>query len=235
MTNVFFATKQIMSEAYLGETRVAVTRLDIHPMKVAAVKEKSIQVVFGKGKKTPSRAITGHLKSSGAAAGTIREIPLSEGDQVGQTLSHSDTVKAGTLVSVQGTTKGKGYAGVMKRWNFSGGPKTHGQSDRHRAPGSIGQGTTPGRVHRGKKMAGHMGTDTLTVKNLMVVAVDGNSIWVTGPVPGARKSLIKLMVTGQKDAPTLSFLNGYNPQNETPAQEPIVETSAEPAPEETKE
>lgn len=227
-----------MSEAFVGETRVAVTRLDVHPMKVATVKEgKSTQVVFGQEKKHPTKAMSGHLKASGVKSGTIREIPFTEGDQAGQSITHNETLKPGTLVSVQGVTKGKGYAGVMKRHGFAGGPKTHGQSDRHRAPGSIGQGTTPGRVHRGKKMAGHMGTDTLTVKNLLVVAVDGNAIWVTGPVPGARKGLIKMMVTGQKDAPALSFLNGYNPKAvevEAPV-EPVAEPGVEPTPEETKE
>jgi 50S ribosomal protein uL3 len=128
----------------------------------------------------------------------------------------SQEVKAlpqpGTILKIQGTTKGKGFAGVVKRWGFGGGFKTHGQSDRWRAPGSIGQGTTPGRVHKGKKMPGRMGGTTHTVKNSLVVAVKDHFIWVTGPVPGNTGSSLTLTQTGQKDAPTLSFLTGGLPQ-----------------------
>ena len=94
---------------------------------------------------------------------------------------------AGQLVDVSGTSKGKGFAGVVKRWNFSTQDATHGNSLSHRAPGSIGQNQTPGRVFKGKKMAGHMGAERVTVQNLEVVRVDAerNLLLVKGAVPGA--------------------------------------------------
>ena len=102
-------------------------------------------------------------------------------------------------MEVQGTSKGKGYAGVMKRWNFRGGPATHGQSDRARAPGSIGQRTQPGRVHKGHHMAGHMGDETVTVSGLTIVHIDetNNELWLSGPIPGANNGIIRLSKTGE--------------------------------------
>jgi len=99
---------------------------------------------------------------------------------------------AGEFVDVIGTSKGKGFAGVMKRHNFHGGSRTHGQSDRPRHPGSIGPGSTPGRVFKGLKMAGHMGNARVTVQNLRVVAVDAdrNLLLVKGAVPGPTKGML---------------------------------------------
>lgn len=105
----------------------------------------------------------------------------------------------GTVVLIRGKSKGKGFAGVVKRWGFAGGPRTHGQSDRHRAPGSIGQGTTPGRVRKLKKMAGRMGGEGKAVKNSLVVSVSGQSIWVTGPVPGGKNAPLTLTLTGTRE------------------------------------
>jgi ribosomal protein L3 len=101
----------------------------------------------------------------------------------------------GDLVKVTGWSKGKGFTGVIKRWGFKGGPRTHGQSDRERAPGSIGQGTDPGRVFPGKKMAGRAGGQRVTIRGLKVFAVDEKDavLSVTGPVPGPRGG--KLIVT----------------------------------------
>jgi large subunit ribosomal protein L3 len=98
----------------------------------------------------------------------------------------------GDAVRVTGTSKGKGFQGVVKRHGFAGGPKTHGQSDRWRAPGSIGSGTTPGRVLKGLRMAGRMGHDRVTVKNLLVVRADPerNLLLVRGAVPGPREALV---------------------------------------------
>jgi large subunit ribosomal protein L3 len=98
----------------------------------------------------------------------------------------------GERVDVTGTSKGRGFAGVVKRHGFGGGPKTHGQSDRHRAPGSIGATSTPGRVFKGLRMAGRMGGERVTVQNLEVVQVDPerNLLVVKGAVPGARGSLL---------------------------------------------
>ena len=124
---------------------------------------------------------------------TIREFRLDnvDGYEVGQQLSVSELFAAGALVDVTGVSKGKGFAGHIKRHHFKRGPKTHG-SDHHRAPGSIGPGTTPGRVYRGLRMAGHMGDETVTIKNVRVVRTDPdrNLLLVKGTLPGARGALI---------------------------------------------
>jgi large subunit ribosomal protein L3 len=89
-------------------------------------------------------------------------------------------------------SKGKGFQGGIKRYHFRGGPKTHGQSDRHRAPGSIGSGTTPGRVYKGQHMAGHMGHDTVTAKNLQILKIDTgrNLLLIKGSVPGPANGVV---------------------------------------------
>ena len=116
-----------------------------------------------------------------------KEIQVSEGDKVDVAL-----FEIGERVDVMGTTKGKGFAGAVKRYHFHGGPKTHGQSDRHRAPGSRGSTTTPGRVFKGARGPGHMGNDRVTAQNLRVVLVDveRNLIGVVGSVPGPRGGLV---------------------------------------------
>jgi large subunit ribosomal protein L3 len=103
-----------------------------------------------------------------------------------------DIFQPGEVVDVTGTSKGRGFQGVVKRYGFRGGPKTHGQSDRQRAPGAIGSGTTPGRVYKGSRMAGHMGNARVTVQNLLVVRVypDQNLIAVRGAVPGPKNGLV---------------------------------------------
>ena len=124
---------------------------------------------------------------------TIREFRVDDagGYEVGQTVNLGDLFTAGDEVDVTGVSKGKGTAGVVKRHNFKRGPKTHG-SDHHRAPGSIGPGTTPGRVYRGLRMAGRMGDETVTVKKVRVVRTDPerNLLLVKGSLPGARGGLI---------------------------------------------
>ena len=124
---------------------------------------------------------------------SIREFRVDSVDEysVGQVLGIGDLFAEGDLVDVTGISKGKGFAGVIKRHNFHRGPKTHG-SDHHRAPGSIGPGTTPGRVYRGLKMSGHMGDERVTIKKVRVVRTDTdrNLLLVNGSLPGARGSLI---------------------------------------------
>ena len=104
---------------------------------------------------------------------------------------------AGERVDVVGISKGKGFAGVVKRHHFAGGPKTHGQSDRHRAPGSIGATTTPGRVLKGMRMAGHMGAKRVTIKDLLVIRAEPerNLLLLEGAVPGPREGLIMIRKT----------------------------------------
>ena len=118
--------------------------------------------------------------------------------QVGERVT-VDMFLPGEKVDVVGTTKGRGFQGGMKRHGFAGGPKTHGQSDRARAPGSIGGGTTPGRVLKGKRMAGHMGNTRVTVKNLEVVQVDPERdlLMVMGGVPGAPNGLLMIRKIGK--------------------------------------
>ena len=118
--------------------------------------------------------------------------------EAGQTVDVS-LFKAGDLVNVTGISKGKGFAGTVKRHHFSGGPKTHGQSDRHRAPGSIGATTTPGRVFKGMSMAGHMGNEQVTVCNLEVFEADParNLLLLKGAVPGTRNSLLLIRKSGR--------------------------------------
>ena len=143
----------------------------------------------------PSKKLTkpeaGQLKELPKVA-VIREFLLEDVSEytVGQTLDVT-LFAVGDVIHVTGTSKGKGFAGNIKRNNFHRGPKTHG-SDHHRAPGSIGPGTTPGRVYRGMKMAGHMGDDRVTVKKLRVVRVDPdrNLLLVKGSVPGAPHALV---------------------------------------------
>ena len=143
----------------------------------------------------PSRRLTkpeaGQLKELPKVA-VIREFRLEDVSAyaIGQTLD-VNLFAAGDLIHVTGTSKGKGFAGNIKRNNFHRGPKTHG-SDHHRAPGSIGPGTTPGRVYRGMRMAGHMGDERVTVKKLQVVRVDSDRtlLLVKGSVPGAPNALV---------------------------------------------
>jgi large subunit ribosomal protein L3 len=112
--------------------------------------------------------------------------------QVGDSISAAQLFQNGDIVDVTGTSKGKGFAGVMKRHNFKGGPRTHGQSDRARAPGSIGSGTTPGRVVKGLKMAGHMGQERVTTQNLKIVRIEAEKdlVLIKGAVPGATGGLV---------------------------------------------
>jgi large subunit ribosomal protein L3 len=123
----------------------------------------------------------------------LREFRLetADGVKVGDKLDVS-LFKPGDKVTVTGISKGRGFAGGVKRYHFHGGPKTHGQSDRNRAPGSIGFTTTPGRVYKGTRMAGHMGDDRVTVRNMEVLKADveRNILLVKGPVPGAKNGLL---------------------------------------------
>jgi large subunit ribosomal protein L3 len=137
----------------------------------------------------------GHLKRNNLNLPPLRflreirekDTELKEGDKV-----TVEVFEIGDHVDVIGTSKGKGFQGGVKRYHFAGGPKTHGQSDRHRAPGSRGSGTTPGRVYKGARGPGHMGSDRVTVQNLKIVLVDPerNLLGVRGAVPGAKGGIL---------------------------------------------
>ena len=139
-----------------------------------------------------TRPEQGHLKNLPKLR-HLREVPVDSLDEVTVGAKFDvGMLRPGDLVDVVGTSKGRGFAGVIKRHGFRGGPKTHGQSDRHRAPGSIGSGTTPGRVFKGMRMAGHMGNERVTVTNLRVVQVDAERhlLALQGAVPGGRNGLL---------------------------------------------
>lgn len=177
----------------------AVTAIEVGPCIVTQVKtvEKdgynAVQLGFGQAKKlnAPEK---GHLGKLGLFK-NLREFKVE--DKPGVDLGHKIDVslfQPGDLVDIIGLSKGRGFAGVVKRYHFSGGPKTHGQSDRHRAPGAVGSGTTPGHVFKGLRMAGHMGNERVTVRRVRVVKADPdrNLLLVRGAVPGAKNGLLEI-------------------------------------------
>ena len=175
----------------------AVTLIEVGPCTVVQVKTtdtdgyNAAQLGFGTAKKIKS-AEKGHMKELGSFQ-CLREFRLedTEGVKVGDKIDVG-LFAPGDKVKVTGISKGRGFAGVVKRHHFHGGPKTHGQSDRVRAPGSIGSTTTPGRVLKGRRMAGHMGNERVTTRGLEVIRTDipNNIIMVKGAVPGADNGLV---------------------------------------------
>ena len=187
MTQVFDKQGQIH-----GVTVIEAGPIVVSQLKTAAKDGyEAVQVAYGTRKRV-NKPARGHLKKLGDFR-LLREFRVlgdgeySVGDKVGVELFDE-----GDIVDVTGVSRGRGFAGGVKRWNFSGGPKTHGQSDRHRAPGSIGSGTTPGRVYKGQKMAGHMGSVQVTSKNLRVIAKDEAKglLMIAGAVPGATNATV---------------------------------------------
>jgi len=182
----------------------AVTAIEAGPCSVIQVKTvakegyNAVQLGFGEAKRlnSPQR---GHLKGLGQFK-YLKEFRVgdSEAIEVGERIDVS-LFKAGDLVDITGVSKGKGFAGVVKRHHFAGGPKTHGQSDRHRHPGSIGAATSPGRVLKGMRMAGHMGDRRTTVSRLEVFEADParNLLLVKGAVPGGRNGLLLIKKSGR--------------------------------------
>ncbi len=201
MIGALLATKGTQTQMFTPEgKRIPVTEVQAGPCWITQIVEEGsyarIQLAFGT-KKQVAKAQLGHIKKTGLDIKPrfLREVRIAavpEGVKVGSELKVADVFAVGDKVQVIGTSKGKGFAGVVKRHGFKGGPRTHGQSDRERAPGSIGQTTTPGRVYRGKRMAGRMGSDRVTVTGLEVVAVDAekNIVRIKGLVPGARNGFL---------------------------------------------
>ena len=179
-------------------TSVGVTVVEAGPCYVTQLRTpenegyRSVQLGFDETEKGLTKAERGHLKGLPALK-TLREFRLTDETvpEVGGKIDVS-IFQVGELVDVTATSKGKGFAGVVKRHHFAGGPKTHGQSDRHRAPGSVGATTTPGRVFKDMKMAGHMGNRRVTTKNLKVLRAepDRNLLLLEGSVPGPTSGLI---------------------------------------------
>jgi large subunit ribosomal protein L3 len=161
----------------------------------------SIQLGFGVDKKA-NKAKLGNGKKAGLekAPRFFRELRLADTGELkaGTEVPVAEVLTAGDIIDVIGQSKGKGFAGVVKRHHFRGGPRTHGQSDRERAPGSIGQTTTPGRVYKGKRMAGRMGDERVTVKNLQVLEVrEDGTILISGLIPGSVNSLVMIKKVGE--------------------------------------
>lgn len=192
-------TKIGMTQIWKGDRAVPVTVILAGPCPVVQRKTnevdgyEAVQIGFGARKeKNVTKPALGHLKKAGLS--TVRYLrELRDFSPEGDTVT-VELFSEGEKVDVTGTSKGKGFQGVVKRWHFAGGPASHGAKKWHRRPGSIGQRKTPGRVYKGKRMAGHMGDDRVTVQNLEVVEVraQDNLILIKGAVPGAKGGLVML-------------------------------------------
>lgn len=186
--------------------RIPVTYILTSPCIVVDIKNKkkhgydAVQLGLGTRKiSSLNKPLLGSLKKAGLEKNPprfLREVRL-DGDnlgdlKIGMEIKASEIFSPGETIEVTGISKGKGFTGVVKRHHFKGGPRTHGQSDRERAPGAIGSTTTPGRVYKGKRMAGREGEKKVTIKNLKVIAVDKEKdiLTISGLVPGGRNSLL---------------------------------------------
>jgi len=198
MTEGIIGKKLGMTQVFQEDGKAeALTAIEAGPCTVLQVKTtakdgyNAAQLGFGEARRQKSSR-KGRAQKP-ATFKYLREFEIDDIEtiEVGQKVDVS-LFKAGDMVSVTGISKGKGFAGTVKRHHFAGGPKTHGQSDRHRAPGSIGMCTTPGRVFKGMRMAGHMGNRQVTVCNLEIFEADParNLLLVKGAVPGTRNSLL---------------------------------------------
>lgn len=205
MLNAILGTKLGQSQTFTTNgKRIPVTLIEAGPCWVTHITDERYQLGFGSTRHI-SKAEEGHTKKAGLTTklrflrslrigdlGTLGDVSLGLEVRVG------DVFAVGDAIRVTGTSKGKGFAGVVKRHGFAGGPRTHGQSDRERAPGSIGATTTPGRVYRGKRMAGRMGGARVTQRGLSVFAINpqSNTLTVKGVVPGGRNGLLIIQKEG---------------------------------------
>lgn len=182
MVDVFYGFKQESTSKYAQNGgKICVTKIKLYPGTVNQIKTQekdgysALKIKIGR---------------------FFREIKAGisdlEGIKVGDELKAGSVFTAGDVVKVTGISKGKGFQGVVKRWGFRGGPITHGQSDRQRHPGSIGQRSTPGRVYKGKHMGGRMGGQTVAVKGLRIMSVNDDEILVSGVVPGGRNRMLTI-------------------------------------------
>jgi large subunit ribosomal protein L3 len=199
MTNGLLGKKLGMTQVFDDQGRmVPVTVIEAGPCRVSQVKTRerdgyeAVQLAFAETKeRTIGKAVSGHLKKAQVPASRwIKEFKKLGDAQIGQTVK-ADVFQKGEWVDVEGVSKGKGFQGVMKRHNYSGGPETHGHMF-HRAPGSIGSSSFPSRVWKGKSLPGHMGSEKVTIQRLKVIEArpDENLLFVSGAVPGARGGLL---------------------------------------------
>jgi len=202
MARTLLGKKIGMAQVFIDDRAVGVTVIETQPCTVVQIKTKDVdgydalQLGYDAVKESKvSRPVAGHFRKSGVA--THRHLFEIRVDNIGE-YKVGDTIGVGTFaegdkVDVCGTSRGLGFQGVMKRWNFSGGPDAHG-SKFHRRPGSIGCHVEPGRVIKGRKMPGHMGNRRVTVRGLRVVKVDAekNLLILKGATPGSRGALLEL-------------------------------------------
>lgn len=191
MLNQVYATKQSMTQAFEQGKRIPLTVLTVETHTVSGkrtVDKNGYQsLVLSIGQKT---------KKGKTLPKSLKEVKTSEELDLSTTLNLAEILTPGTIINVTASSKGKGFAGVMKRHGFGGGPRTHGQSDRERAPGSIGRGTIPGRVIKGTRMAGRMGGENVCIRNLRIFSFDQetNTLKITGAIPGGRGSFAKISI-----------------------------------------
>jgi large subunit ribosomal protein L3 len=186
--------KKGMTRIFNSEGKVVpVTVVDVKDCVLSFVEPMGFELGLGE-KKHSNKALTGKYKETKKVPalrryfqGELESADIKIGDEI-----KPEMFEAGDKVEITGISKGKGFAGVVKRWRFAGGPKTRGQSDRERHPGSIGAGTDPGRVLKGKKMGGRMGQDTITIKGKEIVDIKGTYVLISGPVPGSNGDLIAI-------------------------------------------
>jgi large subunit ribosomal protein L3 len=194
-----------MTQVYTETGKMkAVTAVEAGPCKITQVKDEAkdgytaAQLGFAPARKM-NKPEKGHVKELGQFK-HLREFRLTsvEGLKAGDVIDVT-LFKPGDKVDVIGISKGKGFAGVVKRHHFRGGPKTHGQSDRNRAPGAIGSTTTPGHIWKNLKMAGHLGNERVTASNLEIHAADAarNLLFIEGAIPGAKNSLVIIKKSGK--------------------------------------
>lgn len=187
-----------MSQAFVEGKRTPLTVLTVDSHVVISSKTidkdgYSASILGIGSKKKANQPLAGFLKKAGI--GIIPKI-IREVAEEATDVNLTGLLVPGTIVNVTATSKGKGTSGVIKRWGMHGGPRTHGQSDRERAPGSIGRGTTPGRVVKGKHMAGHMGGENVTIENLKIHSFDATTgiLQITGAIPGGRGAITKITI-----------------------------------------
>lgn len=228
MIGTLLGIKKEMTSVYDSRgRRVGATVIQISPNLVTQIKTtdgkdgySAVQLGYGT-KKSVKKPQLGHGKKAGIEQPIrwFREV-VADGQDLkpGQEIKLDQVFSIGDAVKVTGISKGKGFQGGVRRHGFHGGPKTHGQSDRLRAPGAIGSGTTPGRVYKGKKMAGHMGSSGVSTKNLEVVGLNKNDnlLIIKGAIPGPVNNLVLITKLGR--------IKGYTPPPEEKVEEEINES-----------
>lgn len=205
MSQIFNKKGEVIPVTLIQAGPCLITQITENKKNTENKKTLTAQIGFGK-KKNLSKALKGHLKNlenfrwlrefrleqNGSKQG-IRANKLKRGDKI-----TVEAFEVGDKVKITGTSKGKGFQGVVKRHGFHGSPASHGHKDQERMPGSIGP-TEPARVFKGKRMPGHMGDDRVTVKNLEIVKIDAEKhiLYIKGAIPGARNSLVMIQCDGE--------------------------------------